>query len=231
MLRELQDELLTDRRRRAWPEEIADERGHHFLLDHLHEVRPDDGILSEEGPARRAGDRMDHDRVWIVDPLDGSADYGRGAGDWAVHVALVDNGRAIAGAVSLPAAGLVFGTKLAPSVPPQKESSPTVVAGRSRVHSDGARVAEEFDGSLMTCGSAGVKAMLVVMGEADIYVHGSPLYEWDVCAPAVVAAAAGLHVSAIDGSEFVYNQRRPVVKGLLVCRPEYASRTIAALGY
>lgn len=231
MLLKLRDELFSDRRRRGWPEEIADEAGHHFLLDHLHEHRPNDGILSEEGPARRAGNRMDHDRVWIVDPLDGSADFGRGAGDWAVHVALVEDGRATAGAVSLPTAGMVFDTKVPPTVPPQKEEAPVVVAGRSRVHYDGARVAEEFGASLMTCGSAGVKAMLVVMGEADIYVHGSPLYEWDVCAPAVVAQAAGLHVSAIDGSDFVFNQKRPVVGGFLVCRPEYADRTIAALRY
>jgi len=230
MLMRLRDDLFSGKKRHwGWPEEQADEAGHEFLMGMLQPERPEDAILSEEGDDGR--NRLDYNRVWIVDPLDGSSSFGRGADDWAVHVALVDNGTPIAGAVSLPTAGSVFSTGLPPTVPPQRGDRPTVVTGRSRVHSDGQIVAAALDAELAACSSAGVKAMLVVMGDADVYVHGSPLFEWDVCAPAAVAQAAGLHVSGVNGSELTFNQDRPVCPGLLICRPEYADATIAAMGY
>lgn len=229
MLNDLQEELFSGRRRASWgwPGDEGDAVGHRYLVDQLGEERPDDGLLSEEGRDNR--ERLEHERVWIVDPLDGSSGFGHGGGEWAVHVGFVQDCEGTAGAVAIPSMGAVFSTHLTPSVPEREDRRPIVVAGRSRVHTDGRRVAEALDADLATCSSAGVKAMLVVLGEVDVYVHGGPLYEWDVCAPAVVAAAAGLHVSGADGSHLVYNQRRPVVPGFVVCRPEFADATLDAL--
>lgn len=229
MLLELQNELFdparSGSRRWTWPEDEGDAAGHKYLVEALGRGRPEDGLLSEEGSDDRT--RLADDRVWIVDPLDGSSDFGRGAGDWAVHVALTEGGAPIAGAVSLPAMGAVFSTQAPPTLADMGDRRPIVIAGRSRVGRDGTAVAKVLDADLVTCGSAGVKAMLVVLGDADVYVHGGPMYEWDVCAPHVVAAAAGLHVSGIDGSELVYNQNRPVVPGFVVARPEFAEATLA----
>lgn len=193
----------------------------------LGESRPADGVLSEEG--HDDGHRLAHERVWIVDPLDGSSDYGRGSNEWAIHVALTTAGKGTAAAVSLPALGVVFGTELAPVVPEPERSRPVVVTGRSRVRHDGVRLADGLDAELMTCGSAGVKAMLVVTGQADVYVHAGPLWEWDVCAPAVVAESAGLHVSDAFGEPLVFNKQRAVSPGFVVCRPEFAERVLEIL--
>ena len=211
-----------------WPEEEGDATGHRLLMAGLGTSRPDDGILSEEG--HDDGHRLEHERVWIVDPLDGSSDFGRGSNDWAVHVALTVDGRGTAAAVSLPALDLVFDTGRPHEAPERDlDAAPIVVTGRSRVRYDGMRLAEALDAKLMTCGSAGVKAMLVVTGQADVYVHGGPLWEWDVCAPAIVAQASGLHVSDAFGEELAYNKPRPVSPGFVVCRPEFAERVLAVL--
>ena len=210
-----------------WPEEQGDAEAHHLLVEELQSRRPDDGILSEEG--HDDGSRLDHERVWIVDPLDGSSDYGRGASEWAVHVALTDNGSGVAAAVSLPAIGMVFGTAMAPVVPEPERERPIIVTGRSRVQIDGVRVADALDAELMTCGSAGVKAMLVVTGQADSYVHAGPLWEWDVCAPAIVAEAAGLRVTDGAGNPLRYNKARAVAPGFVVSRPEIADQVLNAL--
>lgn len=210
-----------------WPEERADAEAHELLMRLLAEQRAADGVLSEEG--HDDGVRLGHERVWIVDPLDGSSDFGRGSDDWAVHVALTENGAGVAAAVSLPPLGLVFSTAVPPVLPAVDRERPIVVAGRSRVRLDGMRVAQALDADLTTCGSAGVKAMLVVGGHVDVYVHAGPLWEWDVCAPAIVAQAAGLHVSDPDGNPLVYNKSRAVVPGFVVCRPEYCDQVLAAL--
>lgn len=210
-----------------WPEEQGDAEAHNLLMDALRSQRGDDGILSEEG--HDDGHRLDHERVWIVDPLDGSSDFGRGADEWAVHVALVEAGKGVAAAVSLPAIGMVFGTAMPPVVPEVERDKPIIVTGRSRVRIDGIRVADALGAELMTCGSAGVKAMLVVTGQVDSYVHAGPLWEWDVCAPAIVAEAAGLSVTDAYGNPLVYNKARAVAPGFVVSRPEIADRVLAAL--
>jgi len=210
-----------------WPEEQGDAEAHELLMGALRQARPTDGVLSEEG--HDDGHRLTHDRVWIVDPLDGSSDFGRGSDDWAVHVALTEKGSGLAAAVSLPALDLVFGTGMPPVVPEVDRKRPIIVTGRSRVQIDGVRVAQALDAELMTCGSAGFKAMLVVTGQVDSYVHAGPLWEWDVCAPAIVAEAAGLRVTDAFGNPHVYNKSRAVAPGLIVSRPEIADRVLAAL--
>jgi len=210
-----------------WPEEQGDAEAHELLMKALAEARPDDGVLSEEG--HDDGHRLDHERVWIVDPLDGSSDFGRGSNEWAVHVALTQAGKGLAAAVSLPAIGMVFSTGQPMTLPEVERDRPIIVTGRSRVRTDGMRVADALDAELMTCGSAGVKAMLVVTGQVDSYVHAGPLWEWDVCAPAIVAEAAGLVVTDAYGNPQVYNKARAVAPGFIVSRPEIADRVLAAL--
>ena len=222
MLAELQSDSLK-RGRLGWELELAgDAAAHRFLMKALAAARPDDAVLSEEGRDDRS--RVNQHRAWIVDPLDGSNGFGEGNGEWAVHVALVEGGAPTAGAVTAPALGLIAST-LNPS-PHRAETAsnaaPVVAMGRSRAWRDGQLVIDAIDGDLIVCGSAGVKALLVIHGQADVYVHDSPLYEWDVCAPMVVAQASGLHVSDCRGQDLHFNKPDPVVSSLMISRSELA---------
>jgi 3'(2'), 5'-bisphosphate nucleotidase len=208
--------------------DTGDLTSHHFLAQALAEARPDDAVLSEEGLEDPR--RFDADRVWIVDPLDGTSEFGEhGRHDWAVHVALWDGDHFAAGAVSIPALGLIFGTDPPAVVPPYGRSRPRLVTSRSRNPYVAVVVATALDADAVRLGSAGAKAMAVVTGEADIYVHDGGMYQWDSAAPAAVALAAGLHVSRIDGSPMVFNARDPWLPDLLICRPEFAAPALAAL--
>ncbi len=231
--------LLLEGRERAWSEGLpahrvrnqGDREAHDMLVGCLSDSRPADAVLSEEGSDDH--DRLAAGRVWILDPLDGTRDYGvPGSVEWAVHVALVVDGSPVAAAVDLPAVGRLYGTLQAPlrSRVGGRRRQPVVVTSRSQ-WGEAEHVAATIGGVVRACGSAGVKAMAVVDGTADVYVHPSGLYEWDVCAPAAVAAAAGLDVCGMDGSELVYNKARPVVPGLLVSRPEYTDGVRRALGW
>jgi len=206
----------------------GDTASQRFLADELGRLRPDDAVLSEEGledPRRFGGGR-----VWILDPLDGTREFGEpGRPDWAVHVALWAAGAFLAGAVSLPAAGVVFGTDPAPVVPPVDRRRPRLVVSRSRAPYAAALVAHALDAEPVRIGSAGAKAMSVVSGETDIYLHDGGMYQWDSAAPAAVALAAGLYASRIDGSPLVYNLRDPWLPDLIICRQEWAQPVLDAL--
>jgi 3'(2'), 5'-bisphosphate nucleotidase len=206
----------------------GDRLAHHLLMDLIREAMPDDGVLSEEG--RDDLRRLDQERVWIIDPLDGTREFSeRGRRDWAVHVALAIDGVARAGAVALPAFGQTLATHPKPVVPDRAEGPYRVVVSRSRPPMAARMVVEAIEGVLVPLGSAGAKTMAVVLGEADAYVHAGGQYEWDNAAPAAVAEAAGLHVSRIDGSPLRYNARDPWVPDILVCRPELAAVSLRTL--
>jgi 3'(2'), 5'-bisphosphate nucleotidase len=206
----------------------GDAASHRYLEDQLKDLRPDDAVLSEEGLEDPR--RFSRDRVWIVDPLDGTREFGEpGRHDWAVHVALWERDHFAAAAVSLPALGLVFATDPAPPMPSLDRERPRLVTSRTRAPHAAVIVAHALGCEAVGLGSAGAKAMAVVMGEADIYLHDGGMYQWDSAAPAAVAAAAGLHVSRIDGSPLVYNRRDPWLPDFLVCRPELAEPVLAAL--
>ncbi len=215
----------------AHPWQVMDEgdmRAHHFIVRGLQEARPGDAILSEEG--RDSHNRLSANRVWIVDPLDGTNEFGEpGRPDWAVHVALVIEGRPVAAAVALPALGRTFCTQPAPVVPEPAGRGPRVVTSRRRSPQAAVIAAQVLGADVIRVGSAGAKAMAVVMGHADVYAHHGGMYEWDSAAPAAVAAAAGLHVSRIDGSPLVYNNPDPWLPDLLVCRREMAEPILNAL--
>ena len=206
----------------------GDRRAHDLLMMLLRAEAPDDGILSEEG--RDDLRRLEQSRVWIVDPLDGTREFSEpGRQDWAVHVALAIDGVAVAGAVALPALDMVLATEPAPQVPDRSDGPVRIVVSRSRPPHQARIVAEALDGVLVPLGSAGAKAMAVVLGHADAYVHAGGQYEWDNAAPAAVAEAAGLHVSRVDGAPLRYNQADPWVPDLLICRPDLAEPALAAL--
>ena len=226
-------ELLLEIRARlgAEPREVVkgegDRRSHELLITRLAERHPDDAVLSEEG--KDDPRRLDAARVWIVDPLDGTREFGEPPRtDWAVHVALVIGGDPVAGAVALPAQGLVLSTAVPPSVPAPGPRLRLVVS-RSRPPASASTLADALHADLVPMGSAGAKAMAIVQGAADVYAHAGGQYEWDSAAPVAVARAAGLHCSRLDGSPLVYNRPDPWLPDLLICRPELAGRVIAAL--
>lgn len=202
----------------------GDQTANQFLIQALAEQRPDDGLLSEESKDTDA--RLSKSRVWIIDPVDGTREYSEGRSDWAVHVALAINGEPVIGAVALPALGLVLRTDSPAAISPAPDQLRMVVS-RTRPAPEAVAVAEALGAELIPMGSAGAKAMAVVRGEADIYLHTGGQYEWDSCAPVAVAAAYGLHVSRVDGRPLVYNQADVYMPDLLVCRKEHAPRVLA----
>jgi 3'(2'), 5'-bisphosphate nucleotidase len=251
--------LLTLRAQGTDPDALrkaGDLTSHEFLMAELAQARPKDAVLSEEGVDDEA--RLTADRVWIVDPLDGTREFGEaGRTDWAVHVALWQRGsdagaagELTAGAVALPAQGTTLSTLDAaqrlsregdsrrPSAGVPAGISPSgsgaqrplrMVVSRSRASQLVKDVAALLNAELVPCGSAGAKAATVIQGENDVYLHSGGFYEWDTAAPVAVARAAGLHVSRIDGSDVVYNQENPLLPDILVCRPAIAVRVLDAI--
>lgn len=197
-----------------------------LLVEALRRERPEDGLLSEEEKDSAA--RLSRARVWIVDPLDGTREYGEDRSDWAVHVGLAVNGVATVGAVALPGQGLTLSSGTPQPLPPLQDP-PRLLVSRTRPAREAVAVAEMLGAQLVPMGSAGAKAMAVVLGQAEIYLHSGGQYEWDNCAPAAVAAAHGLHVSRLDGSPLVYNQPDPYLPDLLICRQEWVEPVFAAL--
>ncbi|MFN2099754.1 3'(2'),5'-bisphosphate nucleotidase CysQ [Altererythrobacter sp. MF3-039] len=204
----------------------GDEEANRFLVAELRKARPDDGLLSEEEKDSLA--RLHKERVWIVDPVDGTREYGEERADWAVHVALAVDGEPQIGAVALPGLGQVLRTDQPGVVPPAPEVLRMVVS-RTRPAREAVAVAEKLGAELIPMGSAGAKAMAVVRGEADIYLHSGGQFEWDSCAPVAVAKAHGLHCSRIDGSPLVYNQADTYMPDLLICRAEHAEQVLAMI--
>jgi 3'(2'), 5'-bisphosphate nucleotidase len=222
LLVDLQASEPDEARRRS----EGDRRANTLLLDRLAALAPGDAVLSEE--AKDDLIRLGAARTWIIDPLDGTREFGEGRTDWAVHVALVEGGVPTAGAVALPARGLTLSTDPRPAGLGPVPSRPRIVVSRSRPPAVASAIAEALGGDLIALGSAGAKAMAVVLGEADVYAHSGGQFEWDSCAPVAVASAAGLHTSRLDGSPLVYNNADPYLPDLLICRAELAAAAIEA---
>ncbi|HCT77269.1 MAG TPA: 3'(2'),5'-bisphosphate nucleotidase CysQ [Micromonosporaceae bacterium] len=216
--------------------QAGDKQAHEMLIAELSRWRTADAVLSEEGvlddPAR-----LTAERVWIVDPLDGTREFGEpGRVDWAVHVALwsAQTESLVAGAIALPAAHRVLATDPRPSYPPLH---PSVAAGgpiriatsRTRPPAFLPELATAEGAVLVPMGSAGAKIAAVVTGEVDAYIHAGGQYEWDSAAPVAVALATGLHASRIDGSPLKYNQADISLPDLVVCRADLATRLLSVL--
>lgn len=204
----------------------GDATANQFLVHALREQRPEDGLLSEEEKDNL--DRLQFARTWIVDPVDGTREYGEARTDWAVHVGLALDGVASIGAVALPGADVVLRTDQPRTVPPAPEKLRMVVS-RTRPAREAVAVAEAIGAELVPMGSAGAKAMAVILGDADIYLHSGGQFEWDSCAPVAVALAHGLHCSRIDGSPLVYNQADTYMPDLLICRKEHAEMVLSQI--
>jgi len=204
----------------------GDATANQFLVHALREQRPEDGLLSEEEKDNL--DRLQFARTWIVDPVDGTREYGEARTDWAVHVGLALDGVASVGAVALPGADVVLRTDQPRAVPPAPETLRMVVS-RTRPAREAVAVAEAIGAELVPMGSAGAKAMAVILGDADIYLHSGGQFEWDSCAPVAVALAHGLHCSRIDGSPLVYNQADTYMPDLLICRKEHAEMVLSQI--
>ena len=230
----------------------GDKVSHDLIRTELAKWRPGDAVLSEEDEGSRlawaaevntgAVSRLNADRVWIVDPLDGTREFSEeGRSDWAVHVALWARTAPsphglVAGAVGLPAQHRVLGTDYPPAYPPMTLEAATagrrvirLAASRSRPPVFLTDLAEDVGAHLVPMGSAGAKIAAVVTGEVDAYIHAGGQYEWDSAAPVAVATATGLHASRIDGSALRYNEADPRLPDLLVCRKDLATRLLAAL--
>jgi 3'(2'), 5'-bisphosphate nucleotidase len=229
---EVTGELLQTLRRSALFEGKAlgragDRVANAFLMEAIGDARPDDAILSEEEINDTA--RCAASRVWIVDPLDGTREYSEGRDDWAVHVALAIDGAPRIGAVALPGLGLTLCSADCPPTPPRRNGAPRLLVSRTRPAAQALAIAERLGAETVPMGSAGAKAMAVVRGEADIYLHAGGQYEWDNCAPVAVALAAGLHASRLDGSPLTYNHANPWLPDLLICRKDEAATILALL--
>ncbi len=210
--------------------DAGDQSAHDLLIRLLGEHRPDDALLSEEGKDDKA--RLTADRVWIVDPLDGTREFSEPPrDDWAVHVALWERsssgtGELVAGAVAQAGIGTTWHTGRPPVVPPSSSARPRLVVSRTRPPQFVKALADEIDAELVPMGSAGAKAMSVIRNLSDAYVHAGGQYEWDSAAPVAVARAAGLFTSRVDGSPLVYNQDDVLLPDLIVCRPELSEQIL-----
>lgn len=204
----------------------GDRAANAVIIAALREAYPGDAVLSEEAADDLS--RLSAERTWIIDPLDGTREFTEpGRVDWAVHVALAVGNKLVAGAVALPGLAVTFRTASPPRLPTRHTGPPRIVVSRTRPPPVATEVARQLDAEVIPMGSAGAKAMAVLRGEADIYLHAGGQYEWDSAAPVAVALAAGMHASRIDGSPLRYNQPDPWLPDLLICRPELAARVIA----
>lgn len=205
--------------------DVGDALAQAWISTVLRRHRPHDAVLSEE--AEDVGDRSSASRVWIIDPLDGTSEFAMGTSDWAVHVALTIDGAPEVAAVSLPAKGELFRSDEVPVVDGPLTHRLAVSRYGHSYHS--AAVADRLGLDTVRIGSAGAKAMAVVRGDADGYVHSGGQYEWDNCAPVGVALAAGLHCSRLDGRPIVYNTPQAYMPDFIICRPEIADAVLDAV--
>ncbi|MGH9302834.1 MAG: 3'(2'),5'-bisphosphate nucleotidase CysQ [Acidimicrobiales bacterium] len=205
------------------PDVASDE----LIAARIAQAFPGDVILSEESVGSAL--RLSRSRVWIVDPLDGSREYGEARADWAVHVGLAETGELVAGAVALPGRAMLFSTVAPFHAPVAPGRRLRLAVSRTRPPGEAKTLVDALDAELVPMGSAGAKAMAVLLGEVDGYVHAGGQWEWDSAAPVAVALASGLHASRIDGSAFEWNKEHPWQPDLLICHKEHASSILEAL--
>jgi len=217
---------------------VGDQAADGYLQGILAGRYPDDGVLSEETASD--GRRLTKSRVWIVDPLDGTKEYGERREDWAVHVGLAVDGACLLGAVALPATGVVLwgspegagiegGARGLLRGESDGRSHPVVAVSRSHTPDWVAAFTREMGGEMRGFGSVGYKVSRLFLGEADIYVHQKGLKEWDTCAPEAVARALGWSVTTFSGAEHRYNRENPRNEEIVVCRPAVRDRALASL--
>ncbi len=209
--------------------QAGDAQANDIIVALLREHRPDDALLSEELAPDPA--RLQRSRVWIVDPLDGTREFSEPGNrtDWAVHVALCIDGAPAASAVALPALKELWRSDQPVAPATRYDGKPRIVVSRTRPPALAEALARQLDGPLLRIGSAGAKAMAVVRGDAELYVHAGGMNEWDACAPVGVALAHGLVACRFDGSACRFNQPDAKTPDLLIGRAEWVERARALL--
>lgn len=210
--------------------DAGDRAAHNYLLAALWQSHGQDAVLSEE--AADNPERLERERVWIIDPLDGTREYSEYRDDWAVHVALWERGQLTAGAVALPGLHSIFSS--VPREPANNwpaQGKLRFAVSRTRAHDSVLRAAEVLDAELLPMGSAGYKTCAVIRGEVDAYIHAGGQFEWDSAAPVAVARASGVHASRVDGSELAYNRADPYLPDLLVCRQEISQLLVDTMAH
>lgn len=195
-----------------------------WIARSLIQHRPNDAMLSEEAEDDLA--RLDNSRVWIIDPLDGTREYAGGRQDWAVHIALAENGKIVEAAVGMPDLGRVFSSAEVRAVQGQRTNR--LVISQNTTPAIAEFIAEDLGMELVTMGSCGAKAVSVILGDNDAYVHAGGQYEWDNAAPVGIAQAAGLHTSRLDGTDLCYNCESPYLPDLVISRPDMADEILAS---
>lgn len=195
-----------------------------WIARSLIQHRPNDAMLSEE--AEDDLSRLDNSRVWIIDPLDGTREYAGGRQDWAVHIALVENGKIVEAAVGMPDLGRVFSSSEVRAVEGTRTNR--LVISQNTTPAIAEFIAEDLGMELVTMGSCGAKAVSVILGDNDAYVHAGGQYEWDNAAPVGIAQAAGLHTSRLDGTDLCYNCESPYLPDLVISRPDMADEILSS---
>jgi 3'(2'), 5'-bisphosphate nucleotidase len=219
--------------------DAGDYHANELLLRRLRAERPGDAVLSEEAHDDLV--RLEADRVWIIDPLDGTREFSTpGRDDWAVHVALwqrPSNGRReiTDAAVALPARGNIVyrsDTVAAPDATPPVQGVPRplrIAVSATRPPWVLHQIRQTLAIQPVAIGSAGAKAMAIIDGDVDAYLHAGGQWEWDSAAPAGVIMAAGMHASRLDGSPMRYNQLDPYLPDFVMCRAEVAPVLLDAI--
>lgn len=213
--------------------DAGDAKSQELIASLVAEHRPSDFVLSEE--AVDNPDRLTADRVWIIDPLDGTWEYGEGRWDWAVHIALWQrkSNDITDAAIYLPALDQLFATDQPPLVPDWPEDSPKIVVSRTRppkaldqiriqVDQEMNQVGINQKLELLEVGSAGAKTAALLVGNAQLYVHDGGLSEWDAAAPFAIAKAAGIVVKHADGTDLKYNKANVKLSSVYLATPKMA---------
>ncbi len=219
--------------------DVGDRISEEIIRSMIESERPDDAILSEEQMTEDQR-RFYAERVWIIDPLDGSREFGTEANaDWAIHVALWNRsqsdtngfheGKIALSVVTIPATGETYTSFWTQKRDYDIETPIRIVVSNTRAPEWLSDLGAYLNVTLLPRGSAGVKAMEVVAGRADAYVHSGGQYEWDSAAPVGVSLAAGLHASRLDGTPLRYNQPDPYLPDLVICKKTLAPLLLEAI--
>jgi myo-inositol-1(or 4)-monophosphatase len=220
------------------PVGIADFAVDRFLHDGLLAARPDDGWLSEE--TADTADRLARRRVWVVDPIDGTRDFVRGRTGWAVSVALVADGVPQLAVLAAPARQQLFVARRGQGA--TCNDAPIAVAALAslegvRLPMDAANLAAPFWPSpwpgrvVEKPNSLALRMAKLASAEADVWLEGRTIAEWDVAASALILTEAGGVVSDRHGAPLLFNKPAPVFNGIAAANPMLHAEALARLDH
>jgi myo-inositol-1(or 4)-monophosphatase len=203
----------------------ADKELDAVLRKHL--LRAGEGWLSEESVDDLS--RLRHERVWVVDPLDGTREFVAGIPEFCVSIAFVERGKAVAGGICNPAtaevflgspdSGITYNGAAAQASRRSNLCGATVLASRSETKRGEWEAFQSAPFKIHAVGSVAYKLARVAAGLADATFTLSPKHEWDIAAGVALVLSAGGHVQLLDGSELICHREQTLVSGLVACGP------------